>query len=47
MQGGYLADVLRLAGVIQSSVSNNMGNRRDRLCGIVHSDAMRPTALSG
>ena len=47
MQGGYLADVLRLAGVIHSSTDNNTGNRRGRLCGIVHSGAMRPAAQSG
>jgi hypothetical protein len=47
MQGGYLADVLRLVSVIQSSTGNNTGNRWGRLCGIVHSDAMRPAALSG
>lgn len=42
MQGGYLADVLRLVGVIPTS--NNTENRRGRLCGIVHNNVMRPAA---
>lgn len=47
MQWGYLAAALRLVGVIHSATGNNTGNRGGRLCGIVHSDAMRPAAQFG